>query len=276
MDKSILTNEFSERVTQYTNLNQLKSIVVENEKETYNARFSSVNWLVKFFVMPILLAISVLTEFAFIYTSIYSTTGSKLFSWIVSVLVIGIIEGLKLGLGYNVSKFFVNWWFGHKHYIYAFLMMFILLGCALAASVICSIKGIPIAVQTAAEWTYNPPNEGLILIDKQIADARQTKWKGTTTNESTKTITTLSKQRAMIVQETVDDKDAFKDKVKSIGLAFKMFGGIAEFMMILALLMMATFVRFSYIELSDNDKQKVRDLLNKNEVKKKTNSDQQT
>lgn len=268
MENATPENEYSERVATQMTLTHLQSIISENEQETFNARFSGVHWLVKFFILPLLVIISILTEFAFVYTSVYSTTGSKIFAWVVSILVISTIEGLKIGLGYSVARFIVNAWWKHKHYLYTFLLMLLFLGAALTASIVCSIKGIPIALETAAEWTYNPPNEQLAEIDKQISEARSTKWNGTTTNESTKTITTLSSQRAVIVDEMQADKNNFKEKVKNIGSAFRMFGGFWEIGTVLGLLMIATYRRYSYMELSEDQKKKAREFMGAEPVKK--------
>lgn len=270
MEKSIQENEFSARVEESDNIAEMKSIVLENEKFTFNSRLSVAKWFVKWMLLPSLIIVSILTEHAFVFTSVLDITGLAIAAWIASAVFIVIVEGIKIRLGYVWVKFISNAWLREKgnHYKYAFGLITIVLSGALFASVTCSVKGIPIAFEIAAEWVYNPKNEQLEEIDRQIADARATKWKGTTTNESTKAITTLSEQRASIVEHMLIDKNRFKERVKSIGTSFKAFGGGGEAMTILALLFLATFNRYSYIEMPEDEKEKIRKISGIQPVKK--------
>lgn len=262
MENATPKNEYSERVQQTMNLSEIKSIVKENEQETYSLRFSAVNFVVRFFLLPFLLIVSILTEFAFIYTSVYSTSGSKAMAWLASIIFISIIEGIKVGLGYHFFKGIVHGWLKQgKHYLYGFIVMMLFVVSAFLASIVCSIKGIPLAMETAAEWTYNPPNEELSLINKQIEDATATKWNNTTTATASKTRDKLVTQKEMILASIANERSVFVNRIKEVGTAFRSFGGFMELATILSLLMIATYRRYSYIELPENQKILVRKTI---------------
>lgn len=269
--KNAIENPYSSRVVSEIDLDKMKSIVQENEKDSFSARFSGVIFFLTFALLPVLIIVSVLTEFSFIYTSVKSITNAVAMSWVAGIIFIIVIEGIKLGLGYKTFWFLVNNWFKEGvHYFYIFVLMFLVSGGAYIASAFCSIKGIPTTFEIFAEWIYNPVNEQLIKIDEQIAEARATKTdRGETTYKSTATIAELTIQRTAVLSEIQEDKIRFKERVKTIGTNFSFFGGGLEVLTLLSLLMRATYRKYSYLEIKDTEElDEVRKMINEKSVKK--------
>lgn len=236
-----------------------RAIVLEGDKKTYRERVGMIYIFLTYILLPLLIVWSIITEASFVGSSVYKATGSFVFSAIVASMSVIIVEGIKIAIGSEYIKFIVNKWaIGGVHYFIAFLLSSFLVIFAFGGSAIMSVKGTPITIQIFGSYIPVANQHDLGLIDSQIAEARATKWKGTTTSTSQKAIKSLTVQREKALIENQRLIKLNEDKLSSIGLAFSAFGGYLEFAAFVCLLFAGFYKKYSYDEIPESRKAELR------------------
>ncbi len=174
--------------------------------------------------------VSAITATSLIFLFIYTLTDSKAASFAVSATSVIIIEIMKRKLSRLVFK---EWLMAKKYYVLPLLVLILIS----FLSVLSSFYG---AREIVVGWSKLPPMEAqdishlqdeLKNLDTQIEAARNTTWKGVTTEESQATIQVLSEQRASIVtemmrlqqQNDLDNRQAISQHESSTQLQAKHF-----------------------------------------------------
>lgn len=144
--------------------------------------------------------ISAMTATSMIYLFTYAMTENQYVALGVSILAVVLLEMMKRKLSGLVFK---EWLVAQKYYLFSLGILILLSGL----SIVSSYYG---AKQIVVEWSSEAPlkvkdystlEDELANLDTQIEEARNTTWKGVTTEESQATIQSLSEQRTTVLAE---------------------------------------------------------------------------
>lgn len=270
MDKLTIqnSNTFTDAYNEFVNTRLAKRLAEKYKSKPYYKRNKSLQILalVSSYVFNVF---SGFTASTLIYFFVYSMTGFWLPSLVATLVFLCLLEIAKR---LTTTSIFKNLFHYRKWHIFLSIVALSMISISVTFSYYGSIK----VVQrfTIAPTLENidsltlPIQTKIIDIDKQIKEARQTKWLGTTTTTSQRTIEALTKQKTALENElistrkrinTINDRTEIDHHEKTYlnGKYFAMITLVLELLFLLSVWYLEYFDFRAYTEfatvINDND-----------------------
>lgn len=160
--------------------------------------------------------VSALTASYLVFWLTQWLTGIAVLSYILSAVFLFFLEQLKRK---SSNEFFQSWYFENKTAVGWLLLSLSVFGVSVASTYYGTDKATwnfaPPPTLITQDSTLNSLNLQLQETESQIAAARSTRWKGTTTSKSQQTISDLTSQKTLILTE-IGEREEKKDKNNNV------------------------------------------------------------
>lgn len=256
--------------------NEYKKVISLNTKNSFIERFYGLKKFFILFLLPLVIAWSVCTESAFLYSNFIETFNNRNWAFFFTILLDVIIEGGKYKIGtLFITGLLLGWFSGTASHQFGGFLLAVLFVLLYGGSAYMSIKGAPMAASHFTKETspIELEDENLLIarFDKLIAvenatkaDALQNKWKGNTTRKGMKlaqttqeNINALSIQREKELKELRARNKAlqleYNSQIDNRGEWFQNFAGCGEIIQIISLLFLGIYYKVSFDEQNDPD-----------------------
>jgi hypothetical protein len=269
-----LRNEHAEAAKRSQKEADMQRILDVNQRHSFYEVASPFIGIGRYFLLPLAILYSVVTEMGFFGTEFYNQFQSAFWAVISTAFFILLIEGGKIFAGVNLFRFLTHGWISRGwHYVGFFLVILIMGLIAYGGSIFTSISAGPIIADNISRYqgdkalnlvsldSINNHYESMItpLLLRQ-EEAHKTTWHGSITRDAMKLSNKIQDEIDQVrtsKREAISKAEATNSQIRTTnsadvsdwGLWLQRFAGIGEGLQILIYLMICVYERGTFVEI---------------------------